>query len=69
MTVTVRGPLRVPRALRSHDLGDLGFHQFVHNRKADTDAQREQPFPGGADELPERLLNLRRQRQLRRLLS
>ncbi len=59
-----RGRVPIPAPLRPHDLVDLGFHQLVHDPEPDTDAQREQSLPRGADELAARLLNLRRQRTL-----
>src|SRR5450755_2426043 len=39
----------------------------MHDAETETNAQREQSLPRSTDELAERLLNLRRQRQLRRL--
>ena len=39
----------------------------MHDTQTEADAQREQPVPRCPDELAERFLNLRRERQLRRL--
>ena len=62
--MTLRGPIPVVLAPRTDDLVNLPFHQLVHNAKTETDAEREQTVPRCPDELPERLLNLRRQRTL-----
>jgi hypothetical protein len=59
------GPVVVVLALRAHDLRHLGFHQLVHDTEPDADAQRQQPLPRRADELAQRLLNLRWKRALR----
>jgi hypothetical protein len=59
--------IRVVPALRADDLAHLSLHQLVHNREPDTDAQRQEPFPRHADQLAERLLNLRWERHLGRL--
>ena len=67
VTVTLRCPVRVMLAPRAHDLIDLPFHQLMHDRQAETDAQCEQPLPRCSDELAERLLNLRRERTLKRI--
>ena len=60
MPVPLGRPLRVPPALRSDDLTDLGLHQLVHHAQPDADAQREQSLPRGAHELAKGLLNCRR---------
>ena len=61
MAVAHRGPAKVVLALRADDLVDLGLHQLVQHPEPDADAQREQPFLGGAGELAERLLHRARQ--------
>ena len=67
MPVPLRRPIRVVLAFRADDLRHLGLHQLVHDAQPETDAQREQSLPRCPDELPERFLNLRRERHLRRL--
>ena len=67
MTVALRAPIRVVLALRPDDLVDLGLHQRVHDPQPDAHAQREQSLPRRANQLTQRLLNLRRQRHLQRL--
>ena len=57
-------PTPIVLALRADDLGHLGLHQLVHDPQPDTDAQREQTLSRRPDELAERFLNLRRERQL-----
>src|SRR4051794_41845840 len=56
VAVTLREPAGVVLALRTYDLGDLGFHQLVHDPETDSDAQRQQPLPRCTDELAQRLL-------------
>src|SRR5487761_1563397 len=67
VTVTLRGPIPIVLALWAHDLGHLDLHQLMHDGQAEPDRQREQTLPRCPDELAECLLNLCRQRQLRRL--
>src|SRR5215211_677581 len=67
VTVTLRDAIAVVLALRTDDLVDLELHQLVHDTEPDADAQREQALPRRPDQLAQRLLNLRRQRALRRL--
>ena len=67
VAVALCGSIRIPRALRAHDLVDLELHQFVHDAEPDSDAQREQALLRRSDELAERLLDLRWERTLRRL--
>src|SRR5450755_54046 len=67
VTVTLRRPVGVVLVLRAHDLVDFALHQLMHDAETETNAQREQPLPRCPNELAECLLNLRRQRQLRRL--
>jgi hypothetical protein len=62
-----RGAVSVVLALRTDDLVDLRFHQLMHDPQPDADAEREQPLPRRPNELPERLLDLRWERTLRRL--
>ena len=54
MAVTAGGPVQIPRAFRSNDLGDLRFHQLVHDPEADADAQGQQSLSRCPDELAER---------------
>jgi hypothetical protein len=67
MAVTLGDAIGVVLALRSDDLVDLEIHQLVHDAEPNTHAEREQALPRGADELPERFLNLRWERTLGRL--
>jgi hypothetical protein len=53
-------------ALRADNVDDFLFHQLGEHAQPDADAQGEQPFLRRADQLPERLLHARRQRQLLR---
>ena len=64
VTVTLGCPIRVMLALRAHDLVDFAFHHLMHDRQAETDAQRRQALPRCPNEFAQRLLNLRRQRTL-----
>ena len=66
VAVADRGALGVVLALRADDLIDLGLHQLAQHAEPDTDAQREQTLLRRSDELAQRLLNARRQRQLPR---
>jgi hypothetical protein len=66
MAVAHRYPASVVAALRTDDLGDLLLHQLSQHPEPDTDGQRHEPFPRGADEHAERLLDFRRQRNLAR---
>ncbi|MDX6681558.1 MAG: hypothetical protein QOG94_1597, partial [Solirubrobacteraceae bacterium] len=59
MAVTHRAAITVVTALRPDDLIDLVFHQLGQHTQADTDAQREQSFLRGADELAQRFLHAR----------
>src|SRR5450755_2533658 len=67
VAVSLRCPVRVVLVLPADDLVDFALHQLMHDAETETNAQREQSLPRSTDELAERLLNLRRQRQLRRL--
>ena len=67
MPVALGRPIRVVPALRTDDLVDLSLHQLVHHTQPDPDAQRQQALPRDADQLPQRLLNPRRERPLQRL--
>ena len=64
VTVAHRGPLGDLRVLRSDDLVDLALHHLGQHAQADADAQRQQPIPRGVNQLAERRLHPRRQRQL-----
>src|SRR3954454_23900583 len=55
MAMAHRRALPIVATLRSHDLVDLGLHELVQHSQPDTNAERQQPFPGGAGELAERL--------------
>jgi len=59
--MTGRGPLAVVPALRADDIVDLFLHQLADDAEPDADREREQPLPGGADQLAERLLDTGRQ--------
>jgi hypothetical protein len=58
------GALRVVLALGTDDLDDFLFHQLGEHAQPDTDTQGEQSLPRRADQLPERVLHPRRQREL-----
>jgi hypothetical protein len=62
--VTDGGALRVVLALHADDLDDFLFHELGQHTQPDADAQRQQPFSCRADQLSERLLHPRRQRDL-----
>src|SRR4051794_12992662 len=61
MAMAHRRALPIVATLRSHDLVDLGLHELVQHSQPDTNAERQQPFPGGAGELAERLTHPLRQ--------
>jgi hypothetical protein len=67
VTVANGDAVRLVLALRAHDVVDLELHQFVHDGKPDTHAQREQALPRCPNELAERLLDLRWERTLSNL--
>ena len=66
VAVAHRGPVGVALALRADDLVDLALHHLGQHAQPDADAQRQQPILRRVDELAERLLHARRQRQLLR---
>lgn len=64
MPVAHGRPIGVALALRANNVVELGLHHLSQHTQADTHAQRQQPLLGGADQLAQRLLHTRRQRQL-----
>jgi hypothetical protein len=56
--------LGIVLALDADDLDDFLFHQLGEHAQPDADAQGQQPLLGRADQLAERLLHPRRQREL-----
>ena len=64
MAVPHGGPIRVPLALRAHDLVNLLLHHLGQNTEPDADAERQQPFLRCPDRLPERLLDALREHGL-----
>src|SRR5579875_1235914 len=65
----VRGPVRVVLVLWAAHLLDLLGHHLRQHAKPDSDAQRQQPLLRCPHELPERLLDPRRQRLLDQLVA
>ena len=61
--VTRRRAGGIMLALGSHDLAQLLFHHQSHDLEADSDGERQQSFPDGADELVQREFDLLRQRE------
>jgi hypothetical protein len=57
VTVTDRGPIRVPLALRPDDRVDLQLQQLVQNAEPDLHRQRQQPLLRRPDQLPQRRLH------------
>ena len=66
MAVAHRRAVAIVFALRTDDLVDFLFHQLGEHAEPDADAEREQPLPRSADQLPERLLHTQRQHGLQR---
>src|SRR5581483_9089503 len=64
MAVPYSSALPVVLPFRPDDLVDFFLHQLGEHAEPDTDAQREQPFLGRADQLAERFLHPRRKAQL-----
>src|SRR5581483_6048527 len=64
MAVPYSSALPVVLPFRPDDLVDFFLHQLGEHAEPDTDAQREQPFLGRADQLAERFLHPRRTPQL-----
>jgi hypothetical protein len=64
MTVTDRGPVAVPPALRADDLVDLLLHHRAQHTEPDPDRQGEQPLLRCPDQLAQRLLHAFREHGL-----
>ena len=64
VAVAHRCAVGVALALRAHDPGDLGLEHLGQHTEPDADAQRKQPVLRGVDQLAQRVLHARRQRQL-----
>jgi hypothetical protein len=64
VTVPERGPLGVPLTLRADDLVELVLEHLAQHTQPDSDAQREQSFLRGPDQLTERVLHALREHGL-----
>jgi len=64
VAVTNRDAAGVALALRANNITNFFLHQLGQHAEPDADAQRQQPVLRGPDQLAQRLLHRRRQRQL-----